>query len=101
MTLVQTVTGPVGIASIVGSSAREGFAALMLITAIISANLAVINLVPFPALDGGRIVIVAIEGTIRRRLNPRIVNMINVVGFFLLIGLMLVVTFKDIFVMFK
>jgi regulator of sigma E protease len=98
---LKTVTGPVGIATIVGSSARQGFASLLLITAIISANLAVINLVPFPALDGGRLVIVAIEGTIRRRLNPKVVNWVNVVGFFLLIGLMLVVTFKDVWVMFK
>lgn len=98
---LQTVTGPVGIASIVGSSARQGFASLLLITAIISANLAVINLVPFPALDGGRLVIVGIEGTIRRRLNPKVVGWINVVGFFLLIGLMLVVTFKDVWVMFR
>lgn len=98
---LKTVTGPVGIASIVGSSARQGFSSLLLIIAIISANLAVINLVPFPALDGGRLVIVGIEGTIRRRLNPKVVNWINVVGFFLLIGLMLVVTFKDVFMMFK
>ncbi len=98
---LQTVTGPVGIASIVGSSARQGFSSLLLIVAIISANLAVINLAPFPALDGGRLVIVGIEGTIRRRLNPKVVNWINVVGFFLLIGLMLVVTFKDVFMMFK
>ncbi len=98
---LKTVTGPVGIASIVGSSARQGASSLLLIIAIISANLAVINLVPFPALDGGRLVIVGIEGTIRRRLNPKVVNWINVIGFFALIGLMLVVTFKDIWVMFK
>lgn len=98
---LKTVTGPVGIASIVGSSARQGFSALMLITAIISVNLAVINLVPFPALDGGRLLIVAIEGTIRRRLNPKVVNWVNVIGFFLLIGLMVVVSVKDVWMMFK
>jgi regulator of sigma E protease len=98
---LKTVTGPVGIASIVGSSARQGVSALLLIVAIISANLAVINLVPFPALDGGRLVIVAIEGIIRRRLNPKIVNYVNVIGFFLLIGLMLVVSVKDVWVMFR
>ena len=73
----------------------------MLITAIISVNLAVINLVPFPALDGGRLLIVAIEGTIRRRLNPKVVNWVNVIGFFLLIGLMVVVSVKDVWMMFK
>ncbi len=98
---LKTVTGPVGIASIVGSSARQGFSSLMLIVAIISVNLAVINLVPFPALDGGRLVIVAIEGIIRRRLNGKVVNWINVIGFFLLIGLMVVVSVKDVWMMFK
>ncbi len=97
---LNSVSGPVGIASIVGSSARQGFSALLVITAIISANLAVLNLVPFPALDGGRLLIVAIEGTIRRRLNPKIVGWVNAIGFLLLIGLMIVVTFKDIFALF-
>jgi regulator of sigma E protease len=97
---LNSVSGPVGIASIVGSSARQGFSALLVITAIISANLAVLNLVPFPALDGGRLLVVAIEGTIRRRLNPKIVGWVNAIGFLLLIGLMIVVTFKDIFALF-
>ncbi len=98
---LQSVSGPVGIASIVGTSAHQGFAALLVITAIISANLAVLNLAPFPALDGGRLVIVGIEAVIRRRLNPKVVNYINVGGFLILITLMLVVTFKDIWVMFR
>lgn len=98
---LQSVSGPVGIASIVGTSASQGFSALLVITAVISANLAVLNLAPFPALDGGRLVIVGIESIIRRRLNSKVVNWINVVGFFLLITLMIVVTFKDIWVMFK
>lgn len=97
----KSVSGPVGIASIVGSSAREGFAQLLVVTAIISANLAVLNLAPFPALDGGRLVVVAIEGTIRRRLNPNIINWVNGIGFIFLIGLMLIVTFKDIFALIK
>jgi len=94
---IKSVSGPVGIASIVGSSAREGFSQLLVVTAIISANLAVLNLAPFPALDGGRLVVVAIEGLIRRRLNPNIVNWVNAIGFILLIGLMILVTFKDVF----
>ncbi len=97
---LQSVSGPVGIASIVGASAHQGFSALLVITAIISANLAVLNLAPFPALDGGRLVIVLIESIIRRRLNPKVVNYINVAGFLILITLMLVVTGKDIWVMF-
>lgn len=98
---LQSVSGPVGIAGVVGTSAKQGFSALLVITAIISANLAVLNLAPFPALDGGRLVIVAIESVIRRRLNPKVVNYINIAGFLFLITLMLVVTGKDIWVLFK
>lgn len=98
---LKSVSGPVGIAGIVGSSAEQGFSILLAITAVISINLAVLNLVPFPALDGGRLVVVAIEGIIRRRLNPKIINWINAIGFLLLIGLMLVVTFKDVWMLIK
>lgn len=100
-TALASVSGPVGIASIVGSSAERGLSALLIVTAVISVNLAVLNLAPFPALDGGRLVIVAIEGLIRRRLNPKIVGWINGIGFLLLIGLMIVVTFKDVLTIFK
>ncbi|MFM2383534.1 MAG: hypothetical protein RIQ72_106 [Candidatus Parcubacteria bacterium] len=98
---LKSVSGPVGIAGIVGSSAQQGFSILLAITAVISINLAVLNLMPFPALDGGRLVVVAIEGIIRRRLNPKIINWVNAIGFLLLIGLMLVVTFKDVWMLFK
>lgn len=92
----KDVSGPVGIAGIVGEASRMGIAYLITITAIISINLAAINLVPFPALDGGRLVVVAIEAIIRRPLNQNIINWVNVVGFFLLLLLMVLVTFKDI-----
>ncbi len=98
---LKSVSGPVGIAGIVGSSAQQGFSILLAITAVISINLAVLNLVPFPALDGGRLVVVAIEGIIRRRLNAKIINWVNAIGFLLLIGLMLVVTFKDVWMLLK
>jgi len=90
------ISGPVGIAGIVGNAASLGFAYLVMITAIISINLGVINLVPFPALDGGRILVVAIEAVIRRRVSPKYVNAINIVGFVLLMALMVLVTYKDI-----
>ncbi len=91
------VSGPVGIAKHVGSASREGFASLIFISVLISISLAIMNILPFPALDGGRIVISLIEGVIRRRLNPTVVNFINTIGFVLLLLLMLVVTIKDIF----
>jgi len=90
------VAGPIGIAGIVGNAADLGFTYLLMITAIISINLGVINLVPFPALDGGRILFVAIEGVIRRRISPKFTNAVNTVGFVLLMILMVAVTYKDI-----
>ena len=64
--------------------------------AFISVNLAVINLIPFPALDGGRLLFVAIEAIRRRPMNPKVVNAVNAIGFVVLITLMLVVTYRDI-----
>ncbi len=93
---MDEVSGPVGIAKIVGMAGREGLAALLFISTLISISLAIMNILPFPALDGGRIVIALIEGVIRRRLNTKFVNTLNTIGFMLLLLLMLVVTIKDI-----
>jgi regulator of sigma E protease len=90
------ISGPVGIAGIVGSAAKLGFTYLLMVTALISINLAIVNLIPFPALDGGRILFVLIEGVIRRRISPRFTNTVNAIGFVLLMILMVVVTYKDI-----
>jgi len=91
------VSGPVGIAKVVGDSSREGFVSLLFITILISISLAAMNILPFPALDGGRIVIALIEGVMRRKLPLKVVNALNSFGFILLLILMMVVTFKDIF----
>jgi regulator of sigma E protease len=93
---MDAVSGPVGIAKQVGSAAEIGFTFLVGFAAMLSLNLAVLNLIPFPALDGGRIFILLIESVIRKRLNPNIVNWVNVIGFFLLIALMIFVTVKDV-----
>ena len=90
------VAGPVGIAGIVKEASDLGFSYLLTITAIISINLAVINLVPFPALDGGRLLFVAIEAIIRRPINPNIVKWTNILGFVFLMLVMLLVTGNDI-----
>jgi len=90
------VAGPVGIAGIVGNAAHMGLSYLLMVTALISINLGVINLIPFPALDGGRILFVAIEGLVRRRISPKITNTINAVGFALLMILMVAVTYRDV-----
>jgi len=94
------VTGPVGIVGLVGDAAHLGFIYLLSFTAFISINLAVINLLPFPALDGGRILFVIIEAIKRSPINPKVANTFNAIGFGLLILLMLVITFHDVFKIF-
>ncbi len=96
----SAVTGPVGIAGFVGDAARAGFSNLLMFIAIISINLGVINLVPFPALDGGRLLFVLIEGVTRRKIPAKVANMVNTVGFALLLLLMVFVTYKDIIKLF-
>ncbi|MEX0931082.1 MAG: site-2 protease family protein [Candidatus Paceibacterota bacterium] len=93
---LSQVAGPVGIVGLVGDAAEFGFASLLMFTAIISLNLAVINMLPFPALDGGRLLFVAYEAITRRQINPVWAGRANMVGFALLILLMVAVTYNDI-----
>lgn len=90
------VTGPVGLVSIVGDASSFGFYYLLSFTAMISINLAVINLIPFPALDGGRLFFLLIEKIKGSRINQKFFNYANLVGFSLLILFMLVITYRDI-----
>src|SRR3989344_1643696 len=93
---VSQVTGPVGIVSLVGDASRLGISYLITFTSLISINLPIINLVPFPALDGGRILFVAIEALTHRPINPKFAQITNAVSFALLITLMIFVTYRDI-----
>lgn len=93
---LDSVTGPVGMVKIVGDAYDFGFVYLLSFAALISINLAVINLLPFPALDGGRLLFLLIEKIKGSRINPKIANTVNSIGFILLILLMLVITYKDI-----
>lgn len=93
---ISQIAGPVGIVSLVGDASRLGLVYLITFTALISINLAVINLVPFPALDGGRIVLVIIEGVVRKKINPKFVSALNTISFFILIALMLFITYRDV-----
>ena len=94
---LSQVAGPIGIAGAVGAASSQGFGDLLSIMAIISINLALINLIPIPALDGGRLLFVIIESVIRRPIKANIANSVNMVGFAFLILLMVVVTAHDIF----
>lgn len=93
---LSQVSGPVGIAGAVGEASATSIVALLSLTAVISINLALINLLPVPALDGGRLLFVIIESITRRPIPAGIAGTLNTVGFALLILLMLVVTANDV-----
>ena len=94
--LIADVSGPVGIATLTGQAARIGINYLMQFTAMISINLAVLNIIPFPALDGGRALLILLEKLKGSPVNKKAEQLVNTVGFALLIALMVYVTAKDI-----
>ncbi|OGD33213.1 RIP metalloprotease RseP [Candidatus Azambacteria bacterium RIFCSPHIGHO2_02_FULL_45_18] len=92
----KEISGPVGIAVLTRQATDLGTIYLLQLIAIISLNLAVLNLMPFPALDGGRIVFFGIEKLKGSRVSPKIENAVNAAGFVLLIALVLLITYRDI-----
>lgn len=94
--LLNSLIGPVGLAGLVGDAQTIGLGYLFAFIAFISINLAVLNLIPFPALDGGRLLVLAIEGALGRPLPVKLVGYLNLIGFVFLVGLMLVVTYGDL-----
>jgi regulator of sigma E protease len=96
------LVGPVGIARYTGQAATQvpqhsyGLAEFLLFVAFISSNLGLMNLLPIPALDGGRLVLTLVAGIRRRNLDPRVEGAIHLVGFALLITLILVISFHDV-----
>ncbi len=90
------VVGPVGLVSVVGEAAQTGFAQVLALAAFISVNLAVINLIPIPALDGGRLVILGVEALMRRPAPKLAIHVLNLVGVAAILFLMVVVTYHDI-----
>ncbi|OGN16702.1 MAG: hypothetical protein A3C88_02715 [Candidatus Yanofskybacteria bacterium RIFCSPHIGHO2_02_FULL_50_12] len=95
-TLIAEVSGPIGIATLTGQAADVGFNYLLQFVALISINLAVLNVIPFPALDGGRAVLLIVEKLKGSPIPKQAEGMINMIGFYLLIMLMIYVTFKDL-----
>lgn len=93
---LSSVTGPVGIVGVVGDAASFGFIYLLSFTALISINLVIINLIPFPALDGGRLFFLLIEKIKGSRIKPAIANWVNMIGFGILMLFMAVITYHDI-----
>jgi len=94
--LLSQVSGPVGIAEIAGQAYQLGIGSFLASMALISINLAVINLLPFPALDGGRLILELFAKKGRSKIPARVVGAVNQAGFLLLILLMLYVTYHDI-----
>jgi len=90
------ITGPVGIVGMVGDVRELGFSYLLTFTAMISINLSIINLLPFPALDGGRLLFVGVEALSRRKIPSPVFNILNTAGFALLILLMILITIRDV-----
>ena len=92
----KDVAGPVGIYQISKGVAEEGFLAVLQFMAILSINLSILNLLPLPALDGGRLMFVIVEDVTKKRLKPEVEQVIHLVGIVALIGLMVLVTINDI-----
>jgi regulator of sigma E protease len=90
------IAGPIGIYQLTGMVADQGAWPLVELVAILSVNLAVFNILPIPALDGGRLLFIGIEAIIRRRISPKWEQKINSWGMAVLLGLMALITLQDI-----
>jgi regulator of sigma E protease len=94
------ITGIVGIYGLTSSAVQEGFMTYLQLVALLSLSLAILNVLPLPALDGGRFLFVLAEVITRRPLNQRFELMVNAIGFFLLISLIVIITFNDVLQLF-
>ena len=93
---VGQLVGPVGLVNIIGEASKQGIWNLIFLAAYISVNLGIVNLLPFPALDGGRIVFVVVEMVLGRPVNREKEGYVHFIGLVLLMGLMAFLVFKDI-----
>ena len=96
----DAVSGPIGMAGAVGQASRAGFTSILYLFILITMNLGVFNLLPIPALDGGRLIFLIIEGIFRKPVKKEVEQAVNTIGIMILMGLMLLVTAKDIFNLF-
>lgn len=97
---LNAVSGPVGVAQTVGDAAKTNFVGFLYIGAILTMNLGVFNFIPFPALDGGRFLMLGIEAVRKKPINKKVESYINFVGIIILFALMILITCKDIFKLF-
>lgn len=96
----EAVSGPVGIAGLLSAGIAAGPLVVLLLIAVISVNLALFNLLPIPALDGARMLFSLFEMLTRRRVPPKVETMVHTLGFLLLLGLLLLITARDLFRLF-
>ena len=93
---IEAVSGPVGVVEVVGDAAKMGFGNLIYIVAVLTINLGVFNMLPFPALDGGRFLFLIIEAIRRKPINKNVESYINFAGIVILFAFMIFITCKDI-----
>lgn len=95
------VTGPIGIARYTSQAIKFGQNALLELLALLSLNLGVVNILPFPALDGGRLIFVLYEWLTKKRVNGKIERNLNFIGFAVLISLAIIISINDIIKIFQ
>lgn len=95
------VAGPVGIAKITSTAVKFGNNAVLQLLGLLSLNLAVINILPFPALDGGRLSLIVYEAISKKKVDAKIEKRLNLIGFAILLSLIILVTINDIIKLFK
>ena len=101
---ISNMAGPIGIASVIGEAASTGLKTSIMdavnniisIMAMITINLGIVNLLPLPALDGGRLIFLLVEMITRKKVNPKYEGWIHAFGFFLFIALMIYISYSDI-----
>jgi regulator of sigma E protease len=93
---VVEFAGPIGIAKYIGEARQYGLNAILQITALLSLNLAVINILPFPALDGGRLMFIIYEWVTGKKSSQNLEKYLNIFGFITLLGLSLLITINDL-----
>ena len=97
---VGAISGPVGISGAIGDAVAQGFSSVLEITVLISINLGFMNLLPIPALDGGRLIVILVEMITKKRLPRKVEAIINSVGLLILLGLSLIIMVKDVIQLF-
>ena len=97
---MESLSGPVGMYKVVGQAAKYGIANIIFLTAYLSINLAILNILPFPAVDGGHVLFVIIEAITGKKVSPAVENIFHTIGFILFFLLLIIITGHDIWSLF-